>query len=197
MSDPGKIMLNSADPLQQANINLNYFNNDFDIIAIREGIRYSFNVLKNGEGFQDIIVDEYPWEMPLHSDDLMKRTVLDRSQISFYPCGTARLSKSIDQGVVDSALSVFFGITNLRVVDASVISVIPDCRIQNSVYMVAEKGADMIKVIGIFLSIDLRINMTVFPIIRSVMWINLNGVLSIEIDLYLIMELKQLEKKAE
>ncbi|KAJ5927724.1 hypothetical protein N7466_006680 [Penicillium verhagenii] len=144
VSDPGEVTLNSADPLQQANINLNYFNNDLDIIAIREGIRYSYDILKNGEGFKDIIVDEYPWEMPLHSDDLMKRTVLDRSQTSFHPCGTARLAKSIEQGVVDPALSVF-GIKNLRVIDASVIPVIPDCRIQNSVYMVAEKGADMIK----------------------------------------------------
>ena len=37
------------------------------------------------------------------------------------------------------------GIKNLRVIDASIIPVIPDCRIQNSVYMVGEKGADMIK----------------------------------------------------
>jgi choline dehydrogenase-like flavoprotein len=37
------------------------------------------------------------------------------------------------------------GIKNLRVADASVIPVIPDCRIQNSVYMCAEKGADAIK----------------------------------------------------
>lgn len=144
ISDPGEVTLNSADPLQQANINLNYFNNDLDIIAIREGIRYSYDVLKNGEGFKDIVVGEYPWEMPLDDDELMKRTVLDRSQTSFHPCGTTRLSKSIDQGVVDPALRVH-GIKNLRVADASVIPVIPDCRIQNSVYMVAEKGADLIK----------------------------------------------------
>jgi choline dehydrogenase len=144
VSDPGEVTLNSADPLQQANINLNYFNNDLDIIAIREGIRFTYDVLKNGDGFKDIIIDEYPWEMPLHDDALMKRTVLDRSQTSFHPCGTARLSKNIQQGVVDPSLKVH-GIKNLRVIDASVIPVIPDCRIQNSVYMVAEKGADLIK----------------------------------------------------
>ncbi|KAJ5619100.1 hypothetical protein N7510_003084 [Penicillium lagena] len=144
VSDGGEVKLNSADPLEQANINLNYFNNDLDIIAIREGIRYSYDVLKNGKGFKDIIVDEYPWEMPLDSDDLMKRTVLDRSQTSFHPCGTTRLSKNIDQGVVDPSLKVH-GIKNLRVADASVIPVIPDCRIQNSVYMIGEKGADLIK----------------------------------------------------
>ncbi|CAI7576050.1 unnamed protein product, partial [Penicillium viridicatum] len=144
VSDPGEVTLNSADPLQQPNINLNYFNNDLDIIALREGIRFTYDVLKNGRGFKDIIEDEYPWEMPLHDDKLMKMAVLDRSQTSFHPCGTARLSKNIQQGVVDPNLKVH-GIKNLRVIDASVIPVIPDCRIQNSVYMVGEKGADAIK----------------------------------------------------
>ncbi|OQE20861.1 hypothetical protein PENFLA_c015G09797 [Penicillium flavigenum] len=144
VSEGGEVTLNSADPLQQANINLNYFNNDLDIIAVREGIRFAYDVLKNGEGFKDIVEDEYPWDMPLHDDEAMKRTVLDRSQTSFHPCGTARLSRNIQQGVVDPSLKVH-GIKNLRVIDASVIPVIPDCRIQNSVYMVAEKGADMIK----------------------------------------------------
>ncbi|KAJ5154611.1 uncharacterized protein N7500_010050 [Penicillium coprophilum] len=144
VSEGGEVTLNSADPLQQPNINLNYFNNDLDIIAIREGIRFSYDVLKHGKGFKDIVLGEYPWEMPLHDDELMKRAVLDRSQTSFHPCGTARLSKNIQQGVVDPGLKVH-GLKNLRVIDASVIPVIPDCRIQNSVYMVAEKGADAIK----------------------------------------------------
>ncbi|KAK9448230.1 choline dehydrogenase [Limtongia smithiae] len=144
VSEPGEVTLNSADPLQQANINLNYFNDDLDIIALREGIRFSYDVLVHGESFKDLVVDEYPWEMPLDSDELMKRTVLERAQTSFHPCGTARLSMSIEQGVVDPALRVH-GIKNLRVADASVIPVIPDCRIQNSVYMVGEKAADAIK----------------------------------------------------
>ncbi|KAL1889053.1 hypothetical protein Sste5346_009118 [Sporothrix stenoceras] len=144
VSEGGTVTLNSADPLEQANINLNYFADDLDIIAIREGIRFAYDVLKYGDGFKDIVVDEYPWDMPLDDDEAMKRTVLDRSQTSFHPCGTARLSKNISQGVVDPGLKVH-GIKGLRVIDASVIPVIPDCRIQNSVYMVAEKGADAIK----------------------------------------------------
>lgn len=46
--------------------------------------------------------------------------------------------------MVDSQLKVH-GVKKLRVIDASVFPVIPDCRIQNAVYMVAEKGADLIK----------------------------------------------------
>lgn len=144
VSDPGEVTLNSADPLKQANINLNYFNNELDIIALREGIRFAYDVLKHGDGFKDVVLDEYPFPMPLHDDALMKRAVLDRSQTSFHPCGTTRLSRNIQQGVVDPNLKVH-GVKNLRVVDASCIPVIPDCRIQNSVYAVAEKGADAIK----------------------------------------------------
>lgn len=144
VSDPGEVTLQSADPLVQPNINLNFFSNDLDIIAMREGIRFSYDVLTKGDGFKDIVLGEYPWDMPLESDDLMKRAVLDRCQTAFHPCGTARLSKNIGQGVVSPELKVH-GIKKLRVIDASIIPVIPDCRIQNSVYMIGEKGADLIK----------------------------------------------------
>ncbi|KAL2812261.1 hypothetical protein BJX63DRAFT_248325 [Aspergillus granulosus] len=140
----GEVTLNSANPLVQPNINLNFFGDDLDILAMREGVRWTYDVLTKGKGFKDIVVAEYPWTMPLDDDEEMKRAVLDRSQTGFHPCGTARLSKSIHQGVVDEKLRVH-GIRNLRVADASVIPVIPDCRIQNSVYMVGEKGADIIK----------------------------------------------------
>lgn len=144
ISEPGEVTLNSADPLVQPNINLNFFANDLDIIAMREGIRFSYDVLTKGDGFKDLVVDEYPWEMPLDSDEEMKRAVLDRCQTAFHPCGTARLSKAIEQGVVDPKLKVH-GIKNLRIADASVVPVIPDCRIQNSIYMVGEKCADLLK----------------------------------------------------
>jgi choline dehydrogenase-like flavoprotein len=144
VSEGGEVKLNSADPLVQPNINLNFFADDLDIIAMREGVRWTYDLLLNGEGFKDIVIDQYPWDMPLDSDEEMKRAVLDRSQTAFHPCGTARLSKNIEQGVVDPQLRVH-GIKNLRVIDASIMPIIPDCRIQNSVYMIGEKGADMIK----------------------------------------------------
>ncbi|KAI9929321.1 hypothetical protein ASPWEDRAFT_69425 [Aspergillus wentii DTO 134E9] len=140
----GEVTLNGNNPLVQPNINLNFFGLDLDILAMREGVRWTYDLLTKGAGFKDIVLNEYPWEMPLDSDEEMKKAVLDRSQTGFHPCGTARLSKNIGQGVVDSRLRVH-GIKNLRIADASIIPVIPDCRIQNSVYMIGEKGADIIK----------------------------------------------------
>lgn len=132
VSDGGEVTLNSADPLMQPNINLNFLADDLDIIALREGIRFTYDVLTKGDGFKDLVVSQYPWDMPLDSDELMTTAIQDRVQTSFHPCGTARLSKNIDQGVVDPQLKVH-GVNNLRVIDASVTPVIPDCRPQNHV----------------------------------------------------------------
>ncbi|PNP38471.1 hypothetical protein TGAMA5MH_09552 [Trichoderma gamsii] len=109
-----------------------------------EGIRFTYDVLTKVDGFKDQVISESPWPMPLYSNSEMKRADLDRCQTAFHPVGTARLSKNIEQGVVDPALKIH-GVHNLRVIDASAIPLIPDCRIKHSVYAVAEKGADMIK----------------------------------------------------
>jgi choline dehydrogenase len=142
--DGGDVTLNSADPLEQPVINLDFLSDELDIIGLREGIRFAYDVLTTGDGFKDLVVEQYPWDMPIHSDDLMRTAIQDRVQTSYHPVGTNRLSKNIDQGVVDPALKVH-GVDKLRVVDASVIPIIPDCRPQNTVYMVGEKGADLIK----------------------------------------------------
>ncbi|KAF7953584.1 uncharacterized protein EAE97_000983 [Botrytis byssoidea] len=144
LSRNGYVKLNSTNPLEQPIINLNFFSNDLDLVALREGCRYVDDILMNGDGMKDIIGEDYPWPMPRNSDEAMNKMILERSQTGFHPCRTARLGKSIEQGVVDHELRVF-GVKNLRITDASVFPVIPDCRIQNAVYMVAERGADFIK----------------------------------------------------
>ena len=107
---------------------------------MREGIRFSYEVLTKGDAFKDIVVDEYPWEMPLHSDEEMKRAVLDRCQTAFHPCGTNRCPRQLAR--VWLTPSSRFTVSRTS---ASIIPVVPDCYIQNSVYMVGEKGADLIK----------------------------------------------------
>ncbi|KAK7750015.1 hypothetical protein SLS62_008007 [Diatrype stigma] len=144
-SRAGTVALDAADPLgAQPRINLNFFADDLDLLALREGVRWVDDVLAQGEGARDIVGADYPWPMPRTSDAAMNKMILERSQTGFHPCGSARMGRAVEHGVVDSRLRVF-GVENLRVIDASVIPVIPDCRIQNSVYMIAEKGADMIK----------------------------------------------------
>ena len=105
---------------------------------MREGVRFVDDIIMNGDGMKDLVGEDYPWPMPRASDEAMKKTILERSQTGFHPCGTNRLSRDIGHGVVDGELKVH-GVKGLRVIDASIFPIIPDCRIQNVVYMVAEK----------------------------------------------------------
>ncbi len=83
MSKTGVVTLNSADPLAQPNVNINFFAEDLDIVAMREGVRYVDDVLMNGEGMKDIIGEDYPWPMPRTSDEAMDKMILERSQTGF------------------------------------------------------------------------------------------------------------------
>lgn len=144
ISNAGVVQLQSVDPFQQPYVNLDFFGEELDLIAMREGVRFMDDILINGEGMKDIVEADYPWPLNRKSDEEMDREILERSQTGFHPCGSNRMARTIGEGVVDPHLRVH-GAKNLRVIDASVFPLIPDCRIQNVVYMVAEKGADFIK----------------------------------------------------
>lgn len=138
LSKRGTVTLNSTDPLEQPKVNIDFFENYLDLVALRQGVRFVDDILMNGEGMKDIIGEDYPWEMPRQSDEAMDTMIKERSQTGFHPCGTTRMGKDVHQGAVDNKLKVF-GVDKLRVIDASVIPIIPDCRIQNAVYMIGEK----------------------------------------------------------
>jgi choline dehydrogenase len=63
LSRNGEVKLNSADPFEQPNINLNFFSHDLDLVAMREGIRFVDDIVMNGDGMKDIIQEDYPWPM--------------------------------------------------------------------------------------------------------------------------------------
>jgi choline dehydrogenase len=68
--------------------------------------------------------------------------VRDNCSTQFHPCGTAAMGAG-PEAVVDPALNVY-GVTGLRVADASVIPVIPSCNTQAPVIAIAERAADII-----------------------------------------------------
>jgi choline dehydrogenase-like flavoprotein len=58
--------------------------------------------------------------------------------------GTAAMLPREWGGVVDAQLKVY-GVEGLRVVDASIIPMLPAAHLQDTVYAVGEKAADLIK----------------------------------------------------
>lgn len=62
----------------------------------------------------------------------------------YHPAGTCAMLPRNEGGVVDNHLIVY-GTRNVRVVDASVMPLIPRSNLQSTVYAVAERAADLIK----------------------------------------------------
>lgn len=62
---------------------------------------------------------------------------------NYHPCGSCSMLPEKDGGVVDSRLRVY-GTTNVRVVDASIMPIMPRGNIITTVYAVAEKAAKIV-----------------------------------------------------
>jgi choline dehydrogenase-like flavoprotein len=63
---------------------------------------------------------------------------------NWHASGTNQMLPEADGGVVDARLRVY-GVQGLRIVDCSIIPVLPDVNIAGPVFMIGEKGAEMIR----------------------------------------------------
>ncbi|KAJ5728718.1 glucose-methanol-choline oxidoreductase-like protein [Penicillium malachiteum] len=76
--------------------------------------------------------------------DEVKEYVQAAGKSTFHPTGTCAMMRREKGGVVDARLRVW-GTRSLRVVDASVIPIIPTGNTQSAVHAIAERAADLIK----------------------------------------------------
>ncbi|KAI0431650.1 GMC oxidoreductase-domain-containing protein [Xylaria sp. FL1042] len=133
------------------------FDNEPPILDIRLcSHAFDCEILRMGVEFNDrlIATDAMAALLPtppagLGTDDLKNRTTLMETikgmvHTEFHPSGTAAMMPRRFGGVVDTGLKVH-GTKNLRVVDASVMPLIPSGHIQSAIYAIAEKAADIIK----------------------------------------------------
>ncbi|KAF8573834.1 GMC oxidoreductase [Ramaria rubella] len=132
----GTVGLRSSQPTEQPEINLNFFAEEVDLVAVREAGRFVREIVEHGEGMRDYVIEPYPADLrDLDGDnEAAKKLIFKRCSTGYHPCGSS----------MDARLRVR-GVASLRVIDASVIPIIPDCRIQAPVYMVAEKGAAIVR----------------------------------------------------
>ncbi|RYP76717.1 hypothetical protein DL769_003548 [Monosporascus sp. CRB-8-3] len=76
--------------------------------------------------------------------DAAKRYIRSRAISMWHPAGTCAMLPEEKGGVVNTELKVY-GVQKLRVVDSSVVPLLPPGNLQSTVYAVAEKAADLIK----------------------------------------------------
>jgi choline dehydrogenase len=140
----GTIQLRSRDPLDQPEINFHYLHEgngsaDDDLDAMVTAVKFGRKV---ADEIGDLIVEEETPGRHLYTADQLKRHIEDNAW-GHHACGTCAMKPEDQDGVVDGRFRVH-GIANLRVVDASIFPRIPGYFIVTSVYMIAEKAADVI-----------------------------------------------------
>ncbi|KAI8946178.1 GMC oxidoreductase-domain-containing protein [Xylaria longipes] len=117
----------------------------FDCEILRMGLEFNDRLIAT-----DAMAALLPVPPPgLGPQDLKNRTALMETirsmvQTEFHPSGTVAMMPRSVGGVVDTGLRVY-GTRNLRVVDASIMPLIPSVHIQSAIYAIAEKAAGIIK----------------------------------------------------
>ncbi|KAJ5811277.1 hypothetical protein N7474_007578 [Penicillium riverlandense] len=109
------------------------------ILATVSQVGFGTRDAKTGHGGERLHTPEPLTDLE-QAKELCKELVLSMYHLS----GTCAMMRREDGGVVDSHLKVY-GTTNVRVVDASIFPLVPRGNIQATVFAVAEKAADMIK----------------------------------------------------
>jgi choline dehydrogenase-like flavoprotein len=146
----GRITLRSAKPTDMPLIYHNYLTEPEDMDILIEGIHRTINLTET-EAFQQYDAQLYTVPLPpckdheFASDAYWECSIRQLTFTTYHPCGTCKMGPNSDpDAVVDPKLKVR-GIQGLRVVDASIIPTIPVGHLTAPIYMIAEKGADMIK----------------------------------------------------
>ncbi|KAJ7644893.1 pyranose dehydrogenase [Roridomyces roridus] len=139
----GSVTLNSNDPFAAPTIDLGFFTNPFDAAALAEGLKLVTKIT-SAPNWKGYLVTPSLDITTLSDADLVAH-VRSVSGPGYHLVGTAGMSPiGAQYGVVDPNLKVK-GIYGLRVVDVSVVPIVPAAHTQAVAYVVAERAADLIK----------------------------------------------------
>ncbi|KAI8685243.1 GMC-OxRdtase-N domain-containing protein [Fusarium keratoplasticum] len=147
----GTVRLTSADPRDVPDINFNYFGtteDDFqaserDLGAIAEGVAFARRIMGNVWPIATGHLEEAWPGSQFTSPTQVKEYIRDEAWGHHASCSCPIGADGDPKAVLDSHFRVR-GVSNLRVVDASVFPRIPGFFIALPIYMVSEKAADVI-----------------------------------------------------
>lgn len=147
----GQIKLNPVDPIRsQPLIYPNYFSHPDDIRALAEGSKLSRRIINTrafkGAGY---VVSKVPApncdHLNFETYNYYECLAKNYTHITNHPVGTCKMGPVNDpEAVVDSKLRVH-GISKLRVIDASIMPILPRGNTNWPTIMIAEKGSDIVK----------------------------------------------------
>ena len=140
----GTITINSTDPFAAPVFNYGTFSHPTDLEIAVQALKKTREWM-NSAPMQEIRATEtFPGANITSDADIAASIRTFASSTWSHPSGSCSMMKEEFGGVVDSELRVY-GVEGLRIVDASIMPMIPGSHISSTVYAVAEKAADIIK----------------------------------------------------
>lgn len=143
----GSVHITSRDSRDKPAIDPQYLSHPLDMEVLARHVRY-LEVIAASDPFRSLLKEHgRRVESDSHLNDLdMAKAFLRTYAFSmWHPTSTCSMMPRDKGGVVDGNLRVY-GTENVRVVDASVFPLIPRANCQSTVYAVAERASDLIKV---------------------------------------------------
>ena len=137
----GSVRLGSADPTCKPIIRNAFYTEGDDMKRMIDGHRALLEICAQ-PALKPYCAE--PFNVPAGDGDAELQAHVARTTFAIYhPVGTCRMSDTAEDAVVDSRLRVH-GMEGLRVVDASIMPLIPGGNTHAPTVMVAEKAADLI-----------------------------------------------------
>lgn len=147
----GRVMLQNRNPKSHPILIPNYFDDPEDLQKIVEGIKVAIEITRQPSmkkiqtKLYDVPIADCLKYGPFGSDEYFACQAQMFTFTIYHQSGSCKMGvKSDPTAVVDPRLRVH-GIENLRVIDASIMPEIVSSHTNAPTFMIAEKGADMIK----------------------------------------------------
>jgi choline dehydrogenase-like flavoprotein len=139
----GSVTLRSADPADKPRIITNSLGEADDVASLVAGMRLARAIAASEPLASRIVRELKPGAGVGDDDEDLAASLRERVELIYHPVGTCRMGTDED-AVVDPSLRVR-GLDGLRVVDASVMPIIPGGNTNAPTIMVAERAADLIR----------------------------------------------------
>jgi choline dehydrogenase-like flavoprotein len=139
----GRVWLRSADPTEKPRILTNTLSERDDVESLIAGMSLAREIAAQSP-LSEVVVKELKPGSGVVDRAELEADLRRRLMLIYHPVGTARMSDTHEQAVVDSQLRVH-GVGALRVVDASIMPVIPGGNTNAPTIMIAERASDLIR----------------------------------------------------
>lgn len=138
----GEITLRDPGGRFPPRIKPNYMSHPEDWRMMMAGYRIAQQI-RDTDPFKSLISEQYLPGPEVKTDDDFKQYIRNNASTVYHPCGTNRMGTDA-RAVVDPTSMKVRGLDGLRVVDASVMPMVPSSNIHPATIMVAEKSSDII-----------------------------------------------------